>query len=93
MQQSTAKAIVLRHKYTKDTRVIYAEIDSTLSSSTAYKLQLTKLANYLCTVRIVSGNWRGSQQNFVLHYIETARQCQEAAGPDNQFAPRHLIEM
>ena len=68
MQQSTAKAIVLRHKNTKDTRVIYAEIDATLSSSTAYKLQLSKLTNYLCTARIVSGNWRGTQQTFILHY-------------------------
>ena len=72
MQQSTAKAIVLRHKDTKDTRVIYAKIDATLSSSTAYKLHITKLTNYLCTARIVSGNWRGTQQNFILHYIETA---------------------
>ena len=81
------------HKDTKDTRAIYAEINLTLSTSTSHKLQLTKLTNYLCTARINTGNWRGTQQNFVLHFIETARQCQEAAGTKNQFAQRHLIEL
>ena len=71
MQQSSAKAIALRHKDTNDTRAIFAEINLTLSTSTAHKLQLTKPTNCLCTALINTGHWRGTQQNFVLHFVET----------------------
>ena len=91
-QQSTAKTIVLRHKITKDTRAIYAEIDRILSTSTASKLQLQKYTSYLATARILTGGWRGTQQNFILHFLETIRMHQELAGQANYFTPRQLIK-
>jgi hypothetical protein len=65
IMQAPAKAIVVRHLKDKDTRTLWRILAHYDNSMTA---QLTKISNYLCSVRLHNINWRGTQANFVINF-------------------------
>ncbi len=68
-----AKAIVLQHKATKNTRDLWDALENHYSESMAGLIKVQELSTYLTSTRFNTCGWRGSKQNFLLNWQEKAR--------------------
>lgn len=84
-----AKTIVTRHLATKDTRLIWKEICEYYDSSMTSVLRSQMISSYLTSTRLHSIQWRGTQANFILHWMEQARIHNEIS--DTAFTENQLV--
>ena len=68
-----ARTIVLKHKTTMNTRDIWKDLQDAFDNSMASELRCQTLSTYLTSTRYVTANWRGTLQNWLLHYKEQVR--------------------
>ena len=73
MKQPAARLIVTKYKETHDTRALWTELKDTLGSSMTSELNAQKISTYMTSTRLHTMGWRGTQENFLLHYAEQAR--------------------
>jgi hypothetical protein len=84
-----AKTIVTRHLSDKDTRLIWKEICAHYDSSMTSVLRAQLLSSYLTSTRLHTLQWRGTQSNFILHWMEQARIYNKIS--DTEFTETQLV--
>ena len=73
MQHPAGKAIVIKHKDTKDTRNIWAEIVDHYDNSVSSTIRAQQISTYVTSVRLHTVNWRGPTGTFIHHFKEQLR--------------------
>lgn len=68
-----AKTIVTKHLTDKDTRAVWKEMCEYYDSSMTSVLRSQQISSYLTSTRLHQLQWKGSQTNFILHWVEQAR--------------------
>jgi hypothetical protein len=68
-----AKTIVTKHLVDKDTRKIWKELCEYYDGSMTSVLRAQQISSYLTSTRLHNLQWKGSQTNFILHWVEQAR--------------------
>ena len=84
-----ARVIVMKHKDTKNTRLIWKELVERFNSSMAAELKLNQLSTYCTSNRYKDGAWRGTQGNYILHFVEQVRIYNELS--DGPFTEKQSI--
>ena len=85
---SSAKNIVTSHLNDKDTRKVWKELCVHYDSSMTTAIRCQTTSTYLTSSRAHTANWRGTQQNYILHWAEQARMYNEMSPEkysDNQL--------
>ena len=83
-----AKAILLKHVGTKDTRKIWTEWLEHYDKSMTAVIKSQQVSTYLTSFRLANAAWRGTHENFLLHWKDTARlynDISEEKHTDGQF--------
>jgi len=84
-----AKTIITKHLADKDTRIIWKELCEYYDSSMTSVLRAQQVSTYLTSTRLHMLGWRGTQTNFILHYVEQARIYNEIS--PEEFKDSQLI--
>jgi hypothetical protein len=90
MKTPTARTIVTNHLAGKDTRKLWQDLCDKLDNSMTSELLAQKMSTYLASTRLHVLNWRGTQENFILHWKEQARIHNEINSKD-KFSDPQLI--
>lgn len=72
--EPTCRKIIVREIDSKDTVKIWTDICKELDGSMTTELRSGQLSAYLTSVKLHEINWRGTQESFILHFKEQARQ-------------------
>jgi len=92
LQSPVTKSIVTKYIDTKDTRLLWEELEAKVGNSMTADIQSTKISEYLTTIRLDSGTWKGAQENFLLHFKEQARLYNELVEPSEQYSEQIFIK-
>lgn len=84
-----AKTIVTKHIATKDTRAIWKEICEYYDSSMTSVLRSQQISSYLTSTRYHKLQWKGTQANFILHWVEQARIYNEVS--TDKFTENQMV--
>jgi len=87
------KAIVYKHRATKDTRLIWKEITDYIKTSMTNELEAQKHSTWLSSTRLHTSGWRGTQESYLTAFGERARLHNEIAPPDSQLSDGVLVSM
>jgi hypothetical protein len=68
-----AKTIVTKHLVDKDTRDIWKELCEYYDSSMTSVLRSQQISSYLTSTRLHNLQWKGSQTDFILHWVEQSQ--------------------
>jgi hypothetical protein len=91
-QAPSAKAIVIKHKASKDTRLIWKEIVEKLDSSMTTEIRADSIGSWIMSAKLHLLNWRGSQESAILHFQEQCRIYNEMK-PKDQFSNLHMVSL
>ena len=78
------KTIVCKHAPTLDAQSIWTEFESHKSTSSKYVNERCRLYAYVCTT-VYDRTWKGTTEQFVLHFHEQFRQLDELIPLDEQL--------
>jgi len=87
------KAIVYKHRATKNTRLIWKEITEHIKTSMTNELEAQKHSTWLSSTRLHTSGWRGTQESYLTAFGERARLHNEIAPPDSQLSDGVLVSM
>lgn len=79
LKASSARAICLRHRDTKNVRLLWKELCQEMESSVTTELRTQKYMTYLTGTRLKDINWSGKQETFLNNWAETMRRHNEIA--------------
>jgi hypothetical protein len=74
------KTLVRKHVNTMDAQRVWSEYLAYIKDSSKGAADRRKLHNYLCTT-LLDNNFKGTTQQFVLHYLEQFRKLDEISDP------------
>ena len=88
------QSIVKAHLGDMDTCRIWAELCQVQNSSMNTEFKTQQLSTYLTSTRLKDGSWKGSQENFILHFKEQVRLYNELCERDQgRYTGEHAINM
>ena len=73
------KSLVRLHESTYDAQAVYDELVAHYTKSTKASLDLTQLMQYLTSLRIGDGTWRGTSASFILNFQDKVREFEKMA--------------
>ena len=74
------------HESTYDAQAVYNELVAHYTKSTKASLDLTQLMQYLTSLRIGDGTWRGMAASFVLNFQDKIREFEKIADTSDHFS-------
>jgi hypothetical protein len=86
-----AKTIVTKHLTDKNTRDIWKELCEYYDSSMTSVLRVQQISSYLTSTRLHNLQWKGSQTNFILHWVEQSRVFNEIS--QHPFQEMQLVTL
>ena len=87
-----AKAILKRHKKTKDIRTIWKEMCSFYDDSVVTSMTADQILGYLADVKLHKANWTKTQAKFVTHWRGLVNKLNEIA-PDSEIRDPQAVRM
>ena len=84
-----AKTILKKYSSTWDTRGAWEEIEEFYSTSMTTQFSTQRLSTYITSTRLANIDWRGTHENFIIHYKEQARLYNEQS--DEEYTDGQLI--
>ena len=88
---SQGRSILLRHRDQLGVREFYYEFEVTMSQSMSSEFRANKIINYLTSVRLAHGQFRGTHESFLLNYQEQVRNLELISG--NEWPNYMKIQM
>jgi hypothetical protein len=73
LQTDQGKAFVRQHEKDFDAQKIYMHLEDYSIKSTKASLDTSKLLSYITSAKIGDGTWKGTAQNFILHWSDKVR--------------------
>ena len=87
-----AKAILKKHKKTKDIRTIWKEMCSFYDDSVVTSMTADQILGYLADVKLHKANWTKTQAEFVTHWRGLVNKLNEIA-PDSEIRDPQAVRM
>ena len=78
------KTIVRKHLDNMNTQLVWEEFATHMTTSSKGKAEKHRLHTYVTTT-VLDKSWRGSTEQFVLHFNEQLRQLDEVSPPENSL--------
>ena len=66
--------IVRAHSHDRNARAVYRELLEHHRNSNKAKMNSSNILTYLTTAKLGDGNWRGTSESFIIHFLEQIRQ-------------------
>ena len=95
LKSSTTKSMLKDHSMNKDTmntRRFWKDLTTKMSTSIAAEVKAQSISTYLTSVRLVNSDWRGTHEQFILHFAEQAR-LHSKIDPEAPFTDKQLVTL
>ena len=94
LKTPSTRSIIKAHLGDMNTRKIWKELCNLYSGSMNTEFRTQQLSTYLTSTRLKDGTWKGSQENFILHFKEQVRVHNELCEKEERrFTGEHAINM
>jgi uncharacterized pyridoxamine 5'-phosphate oxidase family protein len=80
------KALVRSHEKDFDAQVVYSKLHAHHLKSTKAKIESSSILSYITSVRLGNGEWKGSTEAFVLHWINQVRLYERQVPSSDYFS-------
>lgn len=95
LKSSTTKSMLKSHTKDKtkmDTRRFWKDLSVKMADSIAAEVKGLRISSYLTSTRLHDNGWRGTHEQFILHFQEQARLHSKIA-PEAQFTDKQLVQL
>ena len=79
------KTIVRKHLDNMNAQRVWEEFASRMTSSSKGKAEKHRLHTYVTTTTVVDKSWKGTTEQFILHFNEQFRQLDEVSPPEESL--------
>ena len=86
------KTIVRKYVHTADALSVWKDFQDHMKSSSKSSSEKRRLAQYV-TNTVLDDNYKGTTEQFVLHFNEQFRQVEEISDPSEHFAPQIKLQL
>ena len=86
LQTDMGKTIVRRHSASTDAQAVWKELSEHMRTSSKGSSEKRRLTQYV-TNTVLHDNFKGTTEQFVLHFIEQFRQLEEISEDDERLPP------
>ena len=86
LQTDMGKTIVRRHLATTDAQAVWKELSEHMKTSSKWASEKRRLTQYV-TNTVLDDNFKGTTEQFVLHFNEQFRQLEEISEDDERLPP------
>ena len=80
------KSIIRKYEDTGDAQKAYNDLKKHHLASTGARIDSSKILTYITSARLGNGEWRGTTENFILHWMDQIRLYERQVKKDEYFS-------